>query len=97
MDLFVLFAYILILAAQIALLVFAIRKPDKKLWRPLFGFELFSLLASVGLMFLFDALPGNGFMPGFTWLGEFVFSLAAAVAYGIMLLLTALIRAFRKR
>ena len=97
MDLFVLFAYVLILAAQIVLLVFAIRKPGKKLWPPLLAFELISLLAAIGLMFLFDALPGNGFMPGFTWLGEFLFSLAAAGAYGIMLLLTLIIYAIKKK
>ena len=96
MDLFLFSAYVLILAAQIVLLIFAIRKPDKKLWRPLFGFELFSLLASVGLMFLFDSLPGNGFMPGLTWFAEWFYSLLAAGAYGIMLLLTAILCAIKK-
>ena len=96
MDLFLFSAYVLILVAQIVLLIFAIRKPDKKLWRPLFGFELFSLSASVGLMFLFDALPGKGFMPGLTWFAEWFYSLLAAGAYGIMLLLTLIILGFRK-
>ena len=96
MDLFVLLAYVLILAAQIVLLIFAARKPEKHLWAPLFVFELVSLLAAIGLMFLFDALPGNGFMPGLTWFGEFFYSLVAAGAYGIMLPLTALIRAIKK-
>ena len=96
MDLFLFSAYILILVAQIVLLFFAIRNPDKKLWRPLFGFELFSLSASVGLMFLFDALPGKGFMPGLTWFAEWFYSLLAAGAYGIMLLLTVFVRACKK-
>ena len=97
MDLFLFTAYVLTLVAQILLLIFAIRKPDKKLWRPLLVLELFSLLASVGLMFLFDALPGKGFMPGLTWFAEWFYSLLAAGAYGIMLLLTAILCAIKKK
>ena len=96
MDLFFFCTYVLILVAQIVLLIFAVRKPEKRLWVPLFVFEVVCLLAAIGLMFLFEALPGNGFMPGLTWFAEFFYSLLAAGAYGIMLLLTALIRVCKK-
>ena len=88
MDLFVLSAYVLILAAQIVLLVFAVRKPEKNLWVPLFVFELLSLLAAIGLMFLFDALPGRGMAPGLTWFAEVFYSFFAAIGYGLMILIS---------
>ena len=96
MDLFLFCTYVLILVAQIVLLIFAVRKPEKRLWVPLFVFEVVCLLAAIGLMFLFEALPGNGFMPGLTWFAEWFYSLLAAGACGIMLLLTVFVRACKK-
>ena len=97
MDLILFSAYVLLLIAQIVLLIFAVRKPEKNLWSKLFCLEFLSAAAAVGLMFLFDALPGKGFMPGLTWFAEFFYSLLAAGAYGIMLLLTAIICAIKKK
>ena len=100
MDLFVLSAYVLILAAQIVLLIFAVRKPEKNLWAPLFAFELVSLLGAIGLMFLFDALPGRGMAPGLTWFAEVFYSLFAAIGYGLMILIsiiTAAVLEWRKK
>lgn len=100
MDLFLFCAYLLILVAQIVLLVFAVRKPEKNLWSKLFCLEFLSAIAAVGLMFLFDSLPGSGFMPGLTWLAEVIFSLFAAIAYGLMILIsiiTAAVLEWRKK
>lgn len=100
MDLFVLSAYVLILAAQIALLIFAVQKPEKNLWPRLFCLEFVSAIAAVGLMFLFDALSGKGFMPGLTWFAEVFYSLFAAIGYGLMILIsiiTAAVLEWRKK
>lgn len=97
MEIMLFSAYVLLLIAQIVLLIFAVRKPERNLWPPLFGFELVSLLGAAGLMLLFDALPGKGFMPGLTWFAEWFYSLLAAGTYGIMLLLTAVLRIRKKK
>ena len=97
MELTVLCGYGLLLLGQIVLLISALRKPEKKLWPALFGMEALSFLGAVGLMFLFDALPGTGFMPGLAWLGEWFYSLLAAGVYLIMLILTAILCAIKKK
>ena len=74
MALFLLITYIVILIFQIILFVITIRKKNKKnLWRILFSAELISLLISIGLMIYYNNLPGYGFMPGLTYLGEVLF------------------------
>lgn len=97
MDLILLIVYPLLFAAEICLLYFAVKKPERKLWTKLFGLEILSVLAAVGLMFLFDRLPGNGMMPGLTWIGEFFYSLFAAVGYGVLFLMSLFLRALKKR
>ena len=97
MELTVLCGYGLLLLGQVVLLAFVLRKPEKNLWPALFGVELISFLGAVGLMFLFDALPGKGFMPGLAWIGEWFYSLLAAGVYLIMLVLTAVLCAIKKK
>jgi hypothetical protein len=97
MDLFLFCAYVLILAAQIVLLIFAVRKPEKNLWPRLFCLEFVSAIAAVGLMFLFDALPGQGMAPGLTWFAEFFYSMFAAAGYSLMLLLSVVVWVFAKK
>ena len=97
MELTVLCGYGSLLLAQIGLLVAALRKPEKKLWPVLFGVELSSFLAAMGLMFLFDALPGKGFMPGLAWIGEWFCSLLAAGVYLLMFVLSAVLCVIKKK
>ena len=86
--LFLLITYIVILIFQIILFVISIRKKTKKLWRILFSAELVPLLISIGLMIYYNDLPGYGFMPGLTYLGETLFSLGAVVLYCINFLIS---------
>ena len=88
MALFLLITYIVILIFQIILFVITIRKKTKKLWRILFSSELIPLLISIGLMIYFNNLPGYGFMPGLTYLGEVLFSFGAVVLYCISFLIS---------
>ena len=88
MSLFLLITYIVILIFQIILFVISIRKKTKKLWRILFSAELVPLLISIGLMIYYNDLPGYGFMPGLTYLGETLFSLGAVVLYCINFLIS---------
>jgi len=80
--------YIVILIFQIILFVISIRKKTKKLWRILFSAELVPLLISIGLMIYYNNLPGYGFMPGLTYLGEVLFSFGAVVLYCISFLIS---------
>ena len=88
MALFLLITYIVIFTFQIILFVITIRKKIKKLWRILFSSELIPLLISIGLMIYFNNLPGYGFMPGLTYLGEILFSFGAVVLYCISFLIS---------
>ena len=88
MALFLLITYIVILIFQIILFVISIRKKTKKLWRILFSAELVPLLISIGLMIYYNNLPGYGFMPGLTYLGEVLFSFGAVVLYCISFLIS---------
>lgn len=97
MDLPVGIFYLLVFFAQVILLILAARKPEKHLWPALFRFEFLSLLGAVGLMFLFDALPGRGMAPGLTWFVEFFYSLFAAGGYALMLLISFVVWGIRTR
>jgi len=97
MDLILLIVYPVLFAAELLLLVYAVKKPERKLWPKLFALEILSTLGAVGLMFLFDRLPGRGMMPGLTWIGEFFYSLFAAGAYGVLFLVSLVLWARKKR
>ena len=100
MELMLLSVYVLLFVVQVVLLIFAVRKPEKKLWSAVFLTEIFSALGAVGLMFLFDALPGRGMAPGLSWFAEVFYSLFAAIGYGVMVLVsivTAAILEWRSR
>ena len=88
MSLFLLITYIAILILQIILLVISIRKKTKKLWRILFSIELIPMFISIGVMIYYNNLPGYGFMPGLSYLGEVLSSFGAAVLYGISFLVS---------
>lgn len=61
---------------------------QEKLWRILFSAELIPLLISIGLMIYYNNIPGYGFMPGLTYLGEVLFSFGAVVLYCISFLIS---------
>ena len=88
MSLFLLITFIEILILQIILLVITIRKKTKKLWRILFSIELIPMFISIGVMIYYNNLPGYGFMPGLSYLGEVLSSFGAAVLYGISFLVS---------
>lgn len=73
--------YVALLAGQLVMLIRAIRRPSAKRWGALLAVELFCALGAWCLARFFDALPGVGMMPGFTYLAEVLFSLCAVVAY----------------
>lgn len=88
MALFLLITYIVAFILQIVLLVVTIRKKTKRLWTLLFSVELIPMLVAIGLMIYYENLPGYGIMPGFSYLGEVLFSFGAAVLYGIFFLIS---------
>lgn len=90
MDILLPILYLIMLAAQAVLLYFSIRRPTGRRWGVLLGTELLSLAAALLLAAHCNGLPGIGMMPGLTYFAETLFSLFAALAYGAMLLISAL-------
>jgi len=90
MDILLPILYLLVLAVQAVLLVFSIRRPTVRRWGILLGTELIALAAALLLAAHYNGLPGFGIMPGLTYFAETLFSLFAALAYGAMLLISAL-------
>ena len=96
-DLILLIVYPLVLLGEVLLLYFAVKKPKRTLWLKVFGLELLSALGALGLADLFEQLPGYGMMPGLTWLGEYLSSMAAAVGYGVLFLVSFFLWVRQKR
>ena len=83
--------YVIILALEILLLVFSVRRNTKKYWLGLFASEVASVAVAFGLGCYYDSLPGYGFMPGLTYLAETLLSYGAGAAYGLVLLISVII------
>lgn len=86
-----LIAYAAILALQIALFVFVIRKNTVAYKLALFSAQLLPMAAAWSLAVYYDRLPGSGFMPGFTYFGEALLSYGAAVVYAVFFALSVLV------
>jgi len=97
MSTVLLIAYILILVLQITLLTAGIVRKTKKLWISLFTIEIISILTAAGLTLYYNSLPGYGFMPGLSYFGETLFSLAASIVYGVMFLLSVCVYLVRRK
>ena len=84
----ILIVYLVLLAAQLAMLVYCVLRPRPLFWGILLGAEALSALASWLLTHHFDNLPGSGKAPGLTYFGETRFSMGACIAYSVMLGIT---------
>lgn len=71
--------YIFLLALQVLSLILAIRRKSKRYWISLFILEAVSAVLAWRLGVWFDNLPGYGFMPGLTYIGETLFGYGTAV------------------
>jgi drug/metabolite transporter (DMT)-like permease len=85
-----LFCYILALALQLVMLAGCLKKPVRVRWSLLFLCELCALTAAVYFSIYYNALPGDGMMPGLTYFAETLYSMAGAVVYLGMLLVSVL-------
>ena len=83
--------YILLLAGQVILLIFAIRRKSIAYWMATWITEALSAALAWGLGVYYDGLPGYGMMPGLTYFAHTLYSMAAAVAYGCLLLVSLLL------
>ena len=88
---------IILLIIYIAILIFLIVNfvqclKNKSKWSRLFIFEAISTIVSAILLIYYDNLPGNGFMPGLTYIGEVLFSFGAMVLYSVMLSITLIMK-----
>ena len=85
-----LFCYIAALVIQIIMFAGCLKKPVRVRWSLLYLCELCALTAAVYFSIYYNALPGNGVMPGLTYFAETMYSMAGAVVYLCMLLVSVL-------
>lgn len=85
-----LFFYLLALAIQIVMFAGCLKKPVRIRWSLLFLCELCALTAAVYFSIYYNFLPGYGMMPGLTYFAETMYSMAGAVVYLCMLVLSVL-------
>lgn len=85
---FLLILYIAVFIAQIVLFVIAIKRKTNKSWLTLFLAEIIPMIISLCLMIYYNNLPGYGFMPGLSYLGEVLFSFGATILYGVLFLVS---------
>lgn len=87
-SLFLLILCLLIFVLQIILLVKGVKKVENKYWIRLFLLEIFSIIIFIILLNYYESLPGYGFMPGLSYLGETLLSFTAICLYSFMLFIT---------
>lgn len=85
-----LFFYIFALVIQIVMFAGCLKKHVRVRWSLLFLCELCALTAAVYFSIYYNALPGDGMMPGLTYFAETMYSMAGAVVYLCMLLVSVL-------
>lgn len=71
--------YILLLAVQVTLLIFAIRRKSIAYWMATWITEALSAALAWGLGVYYDSLPGYGIMPGLSYFAEAIFGYGTAV------------------
>lgn len=86
MIIFFLVTYMIILIFFIVDLVRCLKNKSK--WNRLFIFEIISIILALFLFIYYNNLPGFGFMPGFTYLGETLVNLASMILFIIIFLIT---------
>lgn len=86
MEIFLFFAYLLMLMIHIANLIFRIRHNNG--WCLTFAAQIISMVIAFIVAVCFDRKPGYGFMPGLTYMGEVLFSYAALIAFFTIFLIS---------
>jgi len=87
-DMAVLVVYIGVFLLLCLLLVRTLKGNRSRDWGRLFGLEALAVAGSFCAIHIFDALPGNGMMPGLTWFAEVFYSMGAAILYAVLLAVT---------
>lgn len=63
-------------------------KGKNKSWLKLIFVESMALISTIAIGIYFNNLPGSGFMPGLTYIVEWLFSMGAAILYFIILFIS---------
>ncbi len=79
MEIFLFFAYLLMLMLHIANLIFRIRHNNG--WCLTFASQIICMFIALIVAAYFDRKPGYGYMPGLTYMGGVLFSYAALIAF----------------
>lgn len=90
MIIFFLIIYILIFIFLIFNFVRCLKNKSK--WIKLFIYEIIFIILSLVLFIYYNNLPGSGFMPGLTYLGETLISFIAMMLYIIIFVVTLVVK-----
>lgn len=90
MNIILFIIYILFFIFLIVKLIKCLK--NKASWKMLFLLEFFSIIISFVLMRYYDSLPGSGFMPGLTYLGEWIACFGATILFVAMLVISTIIK-----
>lgn len=91
MEYVLFFGYLGIFIYFIYRFVVGFKRKETNYWLITVLAELIMMIVARVLMNYYDSLPGTGWMPGFTYLGEYVMCYGAAWVYGISLVVTSLV------
>lgn len=91
MGTLLLLLYICLFLLSIFLLAHTVSLYPKKRFRWVYLTEFSAMLAALLIMWLSDHAPGTGIMPGLTYFDVFFYSLCAAAAFALLLLISLVI------
>ena len=90
-EIFDVILYTALFVVQLALLIVGAKRPSVGTFVILYAGELSGLVGAIGMALRYNDLPGFGAMPGFTYLGAYLFSCCAAIAFALLLLATIIV------
>lgn len=93
MDSVLLIGYAVLFAVMVGMLIRIVKQNRK--WWPLWLFELCAAIGAWAIMMIADAVPGTSMMPGLHNFGIVIYSMGAAVAFGVLLIISLIIGLIR--
>ena len=94
MDMLLLIGYVILFAAMLVMIEHNIRHRRK--WWPLWLFELCAAIGAWAIMMIADAVPVTSMMPGLDNFGIVIYSMGAAAAFGVLLIISLIIGLIRR-
>ena len=89
MDTLLLIGYAVLFAVLIGINIRNVRQRRK--WWPLWLLELCAAVGALAVMVIADAAPGTGPIPGLQYFGVVIYSMGAAAAFFVLLIISLIV------